>query len=118
VKYPKLSAFCRSLTGISQQQVDNGLTFTAALKAHSKWLSEQTKTTRQVNGQGAEVRVDVTDGGSYTEQEFVECYGGKTEWDAAENFNAKVLIVTCGDWDLKSCMPKQCQFSGTARGSF
>lgn len=35
---PQLSAFCRELTGITQAQVDNGVSLPEALLAHTAWL--------------------------------------------------------------------------------
>jgi len=37
---PQLSAFCRELTGISQNQVDTGVSLLEALLAHTAWLRE------------------------------------------------------------------------------
>lgn len=38
VVHPKLSAFCTSLTGITQDQVDAGVPITEAWRAYLKWL--------------------------------------------------------------------------------
>jgi ERI1 exoribonuclease 3 len=65
---PKLTQFCTSLTGITQQQVDNGISFSDALSEHRKWLESH-------------LNEPVTD--------------------------KNVLIVTCGDWDLKTALPNQ-----------
>lgn len=37
---PQLSTFCTKLTGITQDQVDHGLSLSEALKSHQKWLSQ------------------------------------------------------------------------------
>jgi len=36
---PKVTPFCHKLTGITQEQVDGGITFPEALKKHEKFLS-------------------------------------------------------------------------------
>jgi inhibitor of KinA sporulation pathway (predicted exonuclease) len=38
---PKVSKFCHKLTGITQKQVDDGISFKEALKAHELWLREK-----------------------------------------------------------------------------
>lgn len=35
---PKLTPFCINLTGITQEQVDSGVSFPEALKSHERWL--------------------------------------------------------------------------------
>jgi inhibitor of KinA sporulation pathway (predicted exonuclease) len=35
---PAVSEFCHNLTGITQEQVDNGMTLQEAMKEHTKWL--------------------------------------------------------------------------------
>jgi ERI1 exoribonuclease 3 len=62
---PKLSAFCKQLTSITQEQVDGGISFIEAFKAH---------------------------------QAFVAKY-------------PKSLLVTCGDWDLKTMLPNDAQYN-------
>jgi inhibitor of KinA sporulation pathway (predicted exonuclease) len=37
---PVVSKFCHNLTGITQQQVDNGVTLEEALKLHKEWLEK------------------------------------------------------------------------------
>lgn len=63
VKNPILSDFCKELTGISQELVDNGVTLGQALKLNSQFLSK---------------------------------YHPKN-----------IMIVTCGNWDLKTMLPKE-----------
>lgn len=57
---PKLSEFCKNLTGITQEQVDGGVSLSEALKMHQKFMSKYHNS----------------------------------------------VFVTCGDWDLKTMLPK------------
>jgi inhibitor of KinA sporulation pathway (predicted exonuclease) len=63
ITHPKLTKFCTQLTGITQDKVDNGITFKKAYETHYKWINDNV---------------------------------GKNE----------VYIVTCGDWDLKTILPR------------
>ena len=64
---PTVSAFCEGLTGISQAQVDAGITLESALAQHHAWL-----------------RGHVPD-------------------------TSNVKFVTCGDWDIKTMLPRDMQ---------
>lgn len=66
----ELTDFCKTLIGITQEQVNGGIDFTEALDLHHKWLMDNT--------------------GMYE--------------DPANS----VIIATCGDWDLKTMMPMEC----------
>jgi len=63
---PTVSEFCHNLTTITQEQVDGGISFAEAFKAH---------------------------------QLFVDKYRDS-------------IIVTCGDWDLKTMLPMDCKLNG------
>lgn len=71
VVQPRLTQFCTNLTGITQETVDGGVSFPAALKAHVKWLIAC----------GLDPGNPRAPGKSFT-------------------------FVTCGDWDLKSMLPR------------
>ncbi|EFC46315.1 exonuclease III protein [Naegleria gruberi] len=65
---PILTDFCKELTGIQQDWIDNGVEFEDVLKFHNQWMMD--------------------------------------------NFISKNLtfaFVTCGDWDLKTMITKQCR---------
>jgi ERI1 exoribonuclease 3 len=64
---PKLSDFCKKLTTITQAQVDGGVTFPEALKAHMQFCAKYPETS---------------------------------------------IIVTCGDWDLKTMLPMDAKRHG------
>lgn len=63
VHRPVLSEFCTSLTGITQNTVDNAKDFASVFEAYQQWLSELVK-----------------------EKTF--------------------MFITCGDWDLKTMLPR------------
>lgn len=65
---PILTDFCTKLTGITQSQVDEGISVKDATKQHTKWLIENTN----------------------------------------DNLD-KVIIVTCGNWDLETMFPTACK---------
>jgi len=67
--YPRLSDFCKNLTGIQQEWVDKGVSIQDAMKQYDAWLKDH-----------------------------------KLFKDEKPLF----AFVTCGDWDLKTCLPKQC----------
>jgi inhibitor of KinA sporulation pathway (predicted exonuclease) len=68
VVHSRLTKFCMNLTGIRQDQVDEGVAFPQALSQFEHWRQTQ----------------------SLTES----------------------LLVTCGDWDLGSLLPRQCAQHG------
>jgi len=63
---PTLTKFCTELTGIQQDQVENGTSLPEVLKKYDSWLSER------------------------------------------GILNESFAFVTCGDWDLKTMLPNQC----------
>jgi ERI1 exoribonuclease 3 len=73
---PNLSSFCSELTGITQDQVDNGISLVDVLSQHESWLFEKEFLPR--------IRKD----GS----------------------SCSFKYLTCGDWDLKMCLPRQLDY--------
>lgn len=70
--HPKLTAFCKQLTGIEQALVDEAPSWSEALVQAQTWLDSQ-----------------LSQGG------YERC-----------------VFVTCGDWDLKTMIIRQCAVSG------
>ena len=67
---PTLSAFCKNLTGITQEQVDEGGDFLDVFQNHYNWLKSKIP------------------------------YGALA---------SHTLMVTCGNWDLLTMLPKDCR---------
>lgn len=68
VKHPKIYDFCNELTGITQDQVDNGIILEEAL-----------------------IKLD----------EFL---------NSNNVINSKFVFVTCGDWDLRTCLRHEAKY--------
>jgi len=83
---PVLSAFCTSLTGITQAQVDAGVPFRDALARHGAWLWAE---------------VHRADAGAAPPTPLPTPAAQHAE------LAARVTMVTCGDWDLKTMLPGQ-----------
>ncbi|CAL4105430.1 unnamed protein product [Meganyctiphanes norvegica] len=64
---PELTQFCKTLTTITQEMVNAGVSFPTALQNFETWMEN-----------------DV-------------------------GLDKRFVIVTCGDWDLKTMLPKQCR---------
>ena len=84
----KLTAFCTELTGITQEQVDAGISIAEAITRHSDWLCAQTG-----------IRPAGKD---------------RPPIDDDRELQKTVLVVTCGDWDLKTMLPTECSRLGMA----
>lgn len=69
---PRLSAFCKELTGIQQEWVDNGIVLQEALDKYHQWLK------------GLNLLGDST--------------------------KPHFAFITCGDWDLNTCLPSECRY--------
>ena len=85
VEQPRLSPFCRQLTGISQDQVDDGLPLATCLVLFRQWLDSVTRE------HGLVFMGSCHDTGLDTE---------------------KVNLVTCvtwSDWDLSVCLESECR---------
>ena len=82
--HPKLSSFCTKLTGIQQATVDQGISLDEALIRHEQWL---------------------------TEHQLVPWHLSNTmeHWGTTKK---TFLYLTCGDWDLLTCLPTQLAHSG------
>ncbi len=83
--HPTLSSFCTELTGITQDQVDSGISLQDALSEHVTWLES-----------------NELDPYSST------CSDIKEETSKSASF----IYVTCGDWDFKTCLRKQLDYHG------
>ena len=88
--HPTLTSFCTELTGIEQGTVDKGISLHEALERHKAFINAH----RLVPAFDAP---------------------GEATSRADENDGEKTFIcATCGDWDLKTCLPKQLQYLKTA----
>ena len=81
--HPILSSYCTELTGITQDQVDSGISLMEALDMHKEWLDEH---------------------GLISLSEPLQQDENKDE--SKKTF----LFATCGDWDLKVCLPNQVEY--------
>lgn len=79
-----LTPFCTELTGITQSMVDNGISLKHALVLHQEWLHE-----------------------SGVVSAFAESCNNPMQSDSRP---PTFLYLTCGDWDLKTCLPSQLQY--------
>lgn len=91
--HPTLTPFCTELTGIRQEKVDHGISLANALGLHQAWLEENHVVSvgcpnSRFTHQTANNNVDTADDDND---------------DKYKNF----AYVTCGDWDLATCLPKQ-----------
>jgi ERI1 exoribonuclease 2 len=77
-EHPKLSDFCIQLTGIQQNQVDNGVPLPTCLLEFMRWINEQMKLYN------------------------MDFPGGKGDGTKTCAF------VTWSDWDLGVCLKKEC----------
>ena len=93
--FPQLSAFCTELTGIEQATVDQGISIFDALSAHQQWLEEHKLVPWHRAATGA-------------------ASGGSETPNKDESYKT-FLYLTCGDWDLKTCLPKQLMYHGITK---
>jgi len=87
--HPRLSPFCTSLTGITQDVVDGGICLTAALARHREWLD----------------RHGLVNAGNH-------CADGGAPSDGRAAAPTRFLYVTAGNWDLQTCLPNQLAHHG------
>ncbi len=87
--HPILSSFCTELTGITQAQVDDGISLQQALSEHVAWLESN--------------ELDLN---SYRCSESEE-----------DTKSASFIYITCGDWDFKTCLRKQLDYHGVSMPS-
>ena len=78
---PTVSKFCFELTGITQEQVNHGRPFPEVLQMHIQWLRKHIEYTE-------------TEGIKHFDPEYPE---------------GKVIILTCGSWDLGTVMLSECK---------
>ena len=85
--HPNLSDFCTELTGITQSTIDEkGVSLFEALDQHRQWLTSHELIPWHLSG---------------------GCNGDNNDSD-----HQTFLYVTCGDWDLKHCLPSQLAYHG------
>jgi ERI1 exoribonuclease 3 len=80
--YKQITPFCTELTGITQGMVNAGDSFELALKSLEKWIFD-------IIGEITNERVNE---------------------NPPQNKQIEYLFVTCGDWDLKTALVKQCKY--------
>jgi inhibitor of KinA sporulation pathway (predicted exonuclease) len=87
VAHPLLTPFCVGLTGIRQEQVDQAPTFPEVLRQFEEWLQVQ-----------------------FPQTDLAETTASRRAALSADTAapSGDFLMVTCGDWDLGSMLPRQC----------
>lgn len=86
--HPNLTQFCTDLTGITQEQIDNdGISLKDALYRHEIWLQEK----RLIPLHDFHDEDGSSQDGMHSMHSF--------------------LYLTCGDWDLATCLPRQLKHS-------
>jgi inhibitor of KinA sporulation pathway (predicted exonuclease) len=80
---PKLTEFCMKFTGIQQEMVDRGDVLKNTLYMVHQWMQQN---------------------GLISKEEILRL---DSEWKMS--YLKKFAFVTCGDWDLKVMLPKQCK---------
>lgn len=86
IENPRLSPFCKQLTGISQDQVDDGVPLATCLVLFKQWLhSVTTQYNLSISG--------TRDGGTSDETRVVN----------------RTTCVTWSDWDLSLCLENECK---------
>ena len=84
--HPTLSDFCTELTGITQRRIDaKGIALREALVLHQQWL---------------------------TKHNLVAWHQCTPDVSETTNNAKTFLYVTCGDWDLQFCLPRQLKYHG------
>lgn len=81
--HPVLSEYCTELTGITQDMVDDGVSFFQALELHEEWL---------------------------TKKHGLVSIGKGTLGEKAHKAASTYIYATCGDWDLKVCLANQLEY--------
>lgn len=93
---PIVSPFCNNLTGITQNQIDNGFDFETANRMHFNWL----KKTCNVINTNVNVNVDI-DIDTVCTNADINVDPTTTNALTLDN----VIIVTCGHWDIFTMYP-------------
>lgn len=78
--HPILSDYCIELTGITQDQVDGGMSLVDALEMHQEWLNDHN---------------------------LISLSEALKQGDQKDESKKTFLYTICGDWDLKVCLPNQ-----------
>ena len=84
VEHPRLSNFCRQLTGISQSRVDDGLPLATCIVLFRQWLDTVTR-----------------------EHDLV--FMGSSQDSGLDQEVNLVTCVTWSDWDLSVCLENECK---------
>ena len=84
VEHPRLSHFCRQLTGISQSRVDDGLPLSTCIVLFRQWLDTVTR-----------------------EHDLV--FMGSSQDSGLDQEVNLVTCVTWSDWDLSVCLENECK---------
>lgn len=85
--HKQLTAFCTELTGITQQQLEGQPELPRVLKLFNSWLYQH----GLLAGPEGDIGIAASTNGQY---------------------QASFAFVTCGDWDLKTCLPRQAAYLG------
>ncbi len=79
IHHPKLTDYCVNLTGITQEQVDNGISLFECLQKYETWLRKN----------------NIRKGSQEDMSKIVA--------EGKEDF----ILLTCGDWDLNTMLARQ-----------
>jgi inhibitor of KinA sporulation pathway (predicted exonuclease)/predicted NAD-dependent protein-ADP-ribosyltransferase YbiA (DUF1768 family) len=97
--HPQLTRFCTKLTGITQDMVSSKLPLRQVLALHGEWRREMNIVA---------LHSEVADAAVAKVPESKK--GAGADRSKTKTF----LFLTCGDWDLKTCLPKQLAYHGDA----
>ena len=97
------SQFCKNLTGITQDQITkDGIPLKDALYRHELWLHEK----------------GLIDSSLHDDNENDENNETGSESNVKDDHNSSnhstthtFVYLTCGDWDLKTCLPRQLEYT-------
>lgn len=100
VAYPQLSQFCKNLTGITQEQITNdGIPLKDALYRHELWLHEKGLVASSLHD-----NIETNETGC-------ESYVKEDQRSNHRTAQKTFVYLTCGDWDLKTCLPRQLEYN-------
>jgi ERI1 exoribonuclease 3 len=102
--HPQLSSFCTELTGITQETVDAGISLKETLQLHNEWLFQKHNLLHATDPSF----VEQNDTNNNNNNNAVE---EENEGDGCMS-SKRFLYVTCGSWDLKTCLPRQLDHLG------
>ena len=110
---PKLTDFCKSLTAISQSQVDRGCCLRETLQLYDKWLQRNhliDPTDSSSSRKGCDYHADAS-GGNLTKMNDIPKATGT-------NPSPTFCIVTWGDSDIGTVLKEQCRRLGVELPSY